>query len=123
MSFFTRRKLMSVLSYLGDKKVLMHTTLSRALSGLIWTILVSSVGSMELAGRPLSIGEVLSGIFLGIGELHGGNGGRRELDAINLALVRALKGATDGNKLEVGVVGDGHELHVTRAPQDGVVSS
>jgi hypothetical protein len=49
MSFFARRKPTSALSYLGDREVPMRTTLFGALSGSIWTILVSSVGSKEPA--------------------------------------------------------------------------
>jgi len=51
------------------------------------------------------------------------------LDAFDVALVRVLEGGADGNdalgtghlQLQVGVVGDGHELGVARAPNDGVV--
>ena len=49
--------------------------------------------------------------------------------ALDFALVGMLKGGADGDdpawarhlQLEVGVVGDGHELYVTRSPQNGVV--
>ena len=49
--------------------------------------------------------------------------------ALNLALVGVLEGGADGDdptgaqhlQLEVGVVGDGHELRIAWSSQDGVV--
>ena len=51
------------------------------------------------------------------------------ITALDLALIGMLEGGADRDdpawarhlQLEVGVVGDGHELHVTRSPQNGVV--
>ena len=50
--------------------------------------------------------------------------------AFNFALVSALEGGVDGDdpvgarhlQLKVRIVGDGHELRVTRSSQDGVKS-
>ena len=62
-------------------------------------------------------------------ELLRSKGCQSKLAALDLALIGPLERSADGDdptwaqhlELEVGVVGDGHELHVTRSSQNGVV--
>jgi len=86
---------------------------------------------LEAPGVTLGVGDVLVTVA------EAGEDGQRLsqslglLDALDVALIGVLAGRTDGDdavwpwhlELEVGVVGDGHELGVTWSPQDRVVGS
>ena len=78
--------------------------------------------------RPLRVRCSFSDVLLDGGELLGSEGCRSKLVALDLALIGPLERSADGDdptwaqhlEVEVGVVGDGHELRVTRSPQNGV---
>ena len=81
------------------------------------------------SGHPLCIGRSFSDVLPDGCELLGSEGCRSELAALDLALVGPLERSAGGDdpawaqhlELEVGIVRDGHELCVTRSPQNGMV--
>ena len=81
------------------------------------------------SARPLHIGRSFGDVLPNGCELLRSEGCQRELIALDLALIGPLERSADGDdptwaqhlELEVGVVGDGHELRVTWSPQNGMV--
>ena len=81
------------------------------------------------SGRPLRVGRFFNDVLADGCKLHRGEGCQSELAALGLTLIGPLERSVDSDdptraqhlELEVGVVGDDHELHVTRSPQNGVV--
>jgi hypothetical protein len=75
----------------------------------------------HLLGEALQVGDEGLGLSEGLSELH----------TLHVAFVRVSVCGSDGDdpvgaghlELEVGVVGDGHELGVARSPQHRVVGS
>jgi hypothetical protein len=75
----------------------------------------------HLLGEALQVGDEGLGLGEGLGVLH----------ALHVAFVRVSVRGSDGDdpigawhlELEVGVVGDGHELGVARSPQHRMVGS
>ena len=81
------------------------------------------------SGRPLRVGRSFRDFLPDGCELLRSEGCRSDLVALDLGLIGPLERSADGDdpmrawhlELEVGVVGDGHELSVTRSPQNGMV--
>ena len=90
----------------------------------VYEDLLCALCGLKRPGRPLGVRRFLDDPLLDDRELLEGDNHRGMLTALNLALVSTLEGGNDGDdpswawhlKLEVGVVGDGHELCVARAP-------
>ena len=80
-------------------------------------------------GRPLHVGRSFGDVLPDGCEFLGSQGCQSELVALDLELIGPLERSADGDdptwaqhlELEVGVVGDGHELRVTWSPQNGMV--
>ena len=81
------------------------------------------------SGRPLRVGHSFSDVLPDGYELLRSEGCQSELATLDLTLIGPLERSADCDdptwawhlELEVGVVGDGHELRVTRSPQNGMV--
>src|SRR5688572_25228735 len=129
-SAFTRRKSTSTASYLGSSSEPIHICLEASLLGSRGTDLTVSAGSKLPAwrfasgasfGEALQVGDEGLGFGEGLGVLH----------ALHVAFVRVSVHGADGDdpvgarhlELEVGVVGDGHELGIAWPPQHCVVGS
>ena len=82
----------------------------------------------ERPGCCFGVGRFFGNLLPEGGEFFGGNDCGGVIAAFNFALVSALEGGVDGDdsaggrylQLKVRIVGNGHELHVTRLSQDGV---
>ena len=84
----------------------------------------------ERPGHFLGVGRFFSNLLPEGGEFFGVDDCRGVIAAFDFALVSALEGGADGDdptgarhlELQVCVIRYGHELRVTRSPQNGVES-
>ena len=97
----------------------------------VYEDLLSALHQLKRPGRPLRVGRFFGDLLPDGRELSRGDDCRGVITALDLALIGALEGGADGDdpartrhlQLQIGVVGDGHELHVAWTSQDGVVGS
>ena len=97
----------------------------------VYEDLLGALYRLERPDRPLGVGCFFDDLLPDGRKLFGGDNCHGVFTALDLALVGALEGGADGDdptwtqhlQLQIGVVGDGHELHVAWTSQDGVVGS
>jgi hypothetical protein len=93
--------------------------------------LFGSLHGLKGSDAPPGVGRLLRGFLPDDYEFLKGVDHRGKLATLHLALVGTLESGADSDdptrarhlELEVHVVGDGHELHIARPPQGGVVGS
>ena len=86
----------------------------------VYENLLDALFRLERPGRPLGVRRLFDDLLPDGRKLFGGDNCRGVFAALNLPLVDALEGGANGDdpawtrhiQLQIGVVGDGHELRV-----------
>jgi hypothetical protein len=120
LSIFVWRKSTSALSYLGERGADAHHLALRAVG--VYEDFLGALCGLEGPSQLLGVKCFLNSPLLDDCELLRGDSLRDELAVLDIALIGALEGGATSDDptwawhldLEVGVVGDGHELHVAR---------
>ena len=97
----------------------------------VYEDLLGALYRFNRPGGPLGVGCFFDDLLPNGRRLLGGDDCRGIFVALNLTLIGMLEGGADGDdpaqsrhlQLQIGVVGDGHELHVAWTSQDGMVGS